>query len=707
MRAPRSLRFLIAGALALAAARLAAAETPTAAGHWEGAIQIPGTALEVRVDLATGEGSAWKGDIDIPAQNAKDLPLSAIQVEGSSVSFAIAGIPGAPTFKGTLAADGQSLGGDFSQGGQTFSFKLERKPEPAQTAARTLDGLPAFIQGVIKDWKIPGLAVAVVKDDQVVFCEGFGLRDVKQNLPVTRDTLFAIGSSSKAFTVMSLGLLVEDGKLEWDRPVRNSLPTFRLKDTVASERITPRDLVTHRSGLPRHDLVWYNSTLSRREIVDRLQYLEPNADFRERWQYQNLMFLTAGYLAGEMAGTSWEELVRTRIFGPLHMTNSNFSVQDSQKSADFALPYNEKDKALQEIPFRDITNMAPAGSINSSVVDMAQWVRLHLGRGKFGDKRIISEAAVGEMHKAQMVMTDPVQDTEITNRSYAMGWFVESYRGRVRVHHGGNIDGFSALVSLTPREGFGIVVLTNRDGNPAPEIVTRQVTDRLLGLEPVDWNARLLLRRDTAEKAGEKAAANADLDRKKGTRPVHPFEDYVGDYEHPAYGVIGVGRDGTAALKASFHAIPMRLEHWHYDTFRALPDDKALADEKLFAQFLTNAKGDVDRLSVLLEPNVPEIVFVKKPPARLSDPAFLKTLVGTFALADNPTVTVTFALKGDKALTATIPGQPQYELIPYQGSDFRLKGLTGYSVRFVVDAKGAVSEAFLIQPDGVYAAKRK
>lgn len=694
--------FLLVG---LASASGQPAQAPPVAGHWEGAIDLPGMELKVLVDLST-EGGAWRGAIDIPAQGVKARALSEIKVEGATVSFLLPGVPGNPTFKGSLSPEANAISGDFSQGGQTFPFKLERKEDPAGAAARALEGFPDFVRGAMKDWKVPGLAVVVVKDDKVVFAEGFGLRDVRNNLPVTRDTLFAIGSSSKAFTAMTLALLAEDGKLSWDTPVETYLPTFKLKDDTASRHMTPRDLVTHRSGLPRHDFVWYNSPLSRKEMFDRLQYLEPNEDFRAKWQYQNLMFLTAGYLAGEVAGTSWEDLVRTRIFEPLAMKSSNFSIEDSKKAADFALPYNEKSDVVQEIPFRNISAVGPAGSINSTASDMAQWVRLQVGKGTIGGVRVISEGGISEMHKPQVVVPIASQDAELTSSSYGLGWLVESYRGHVWVHHGGAIDGFRSQVAFVPREGVGVVVLSNMNGSALPDIVARNVVDRLLGLDPVDWSARLLKRREAARKAGDKAKGRADLDRKTGTRPAHSLDDYAGEYENPAYGAVAVARDGTAGLKATFHGIPMRLEHWHYETFRAAPDDPALAETKLFAFFQTNPQGDVDKLSLPLEALAPEIVFAKKPPARLSDAGFLKALAGAFAMADNPTLSVTFALKGG-VLTASIAGQPAYDLVPYQGVEFKVKGLTGFSVRFILDAQGKVSEALLIQPDGVYTLKRK
>ena len=391
--------------------------------------------------------------------------------------------------------------------------------------AQALDGFDAFVESALKDWKVPGVAVAILKDGGVVLAKGYGLRDVKRHLPVTPETLFAIGSATKAFTVMSPS--ASSSTTARSRGTRRSRRTCRPSSSRIHSRpirMTPKDLVTHRSGLPRHDLVWYNAPLSRKEIFDRLQYLEPNVDFRYKFQYQNLMFLTAGYLAGEVSGLEWEELVRRRIFHPLGMKSSNFSVEASRATADFALPYNEKDKAIQEIAFRNIDVVGPAGSINSNLNDMAQWVKLHLSDGKVLETRVISEAGLDEMHRPQMVMRDDGQDPEIVLGSYGLGWFIESYRGKRRVHHGGNIDGFSAMVTFLPDQDISVVALANKNGTPLPEILCRVAIDRLLGLEPIDWNARIKARADEGEKAADKAKGTLEVfDRKKGTRPSHPL----------------------------------------------------------------------------------------------------------------------------------------------------------------------------------------
>ncbi|MEN3335272.1 MAG: hypothetical protein V7641_4637 [Blastocatellia bacterium] len=484
--------------------KAAAAQDSKFLGHWEGAIQVPGTPLAISVDFTARSGGGLNATISIPAQGAKDLPLTNVSQTDSAIEFKIPGVPGDPSFKGTLAADGAKISGTFTQGGVNIPFTLERKASPAATAQEALKGFDEVVTEAMKKFDVPGMAIAIIKDKEVIYSKGFGYRDVEKQLPVTSDTLFAIGSSTKAFTTFVLGTLVDEGKIEWDKPVRNYIPWFKLYDTGASERLTPRDLVTHRSGLPRHDLVWYNNyDASRKWLVERLPYLEPSADLREKFQYNNLMFLTAGYLTEVVTGKTWEEAVRERILLPLGMTHTNFSVADSQKEADAALGYRLplKEKKLEKMPFRPITNMGPAGSINSSVNDMSHWVIAHLNGGKYGDKRIANAATVEDMHLAHMTTGATIGRPDVSPDDYGMGWFVNTYRGHRRVQHGGNIDGFSANVALFPQDGVGVVVLTNLNGTPLRDLIVNVIADRLMKIEPVDWIAQAAAVRAAGEAA--------------------------------------------------------------------------------------------------------------------------------------------------------------------------------------------------------------
>lgn len=574
----------------------------------------------------------------------------------------------------------------------------------ARTPARTaLEGFDAFVEQTLKDWTVPGAGVAVVKDGEVLLSRGYGLRDTTRKLEVTSQTIFAIGSSSKAFTTMTLALLVDDGKLDWDTPLRAYLPTFKLYDTFATERMTPRDLVTHRSGLPRHDLMWYTSPFSRQEIFDRLQYLQPSKDFRALWQYQNLMYMTAGYLVEQISGRTWEEFVIERIFQPLGMARSNLSVEVSKQATDIALPYKEKDDKAEEIPFCNIDAIGPAGSINSCADDMAQWLLLHLSDGMRGDRRIVSSGQIAQLHAPQMVIEQGVGLTtkykEAPLASYAMGWFVQPYRGHVMIHHGGNIDGFSAIAAFLPDEKIGVVVLTNGDGNPVANIVALNAFDRLLGLEQVPWNERY--KKDMAEikEAASRGKEESASSRVEGKGPSHELSDYVGEYEHPGYGVVSVAQDGDT-LTASFNNLHLAMPHYHYDVFEMNYDRFEI---RLKALFSTNVKGDIDAVAVPLEPTVPDIVFKRRPAAHLLDKETLSRFVGDYELMGMP---LRITLKGDSTLLASLPGQPDHELRPYKEMQFELTGLSGFSITFTADDSGAITGLTVTQPNGAFTAKR-
>ncbi len=676
-------------------------ELSTLAGHWEGTIDIPGMKLEVLIDFDQKEDGSWEGKISIPAQKAKDVLLSPIIVIDKDVAFEIEGIPGKPIFKGTISDDGMSLSGEFTQGDQTFPFSLSRAISPKIRAKNALAGFDQVIERGLKELNAPGVAMAVVKDDQVIYARGFGYRDLEKKIPMTPDTILAIGSASKAFTTFAMGILVDEGKLEWDKPVRNYIPWFRLYDPFASERLTPRDLVTHRSGLPRHDLTWYNNfEASREEFVRRLAHLKPTADLRERFQYNNLMFLTAGYLVEVLTDKKWEDAIRSHVFEPLGMRRTNFSVEDSQKDEDFAFPYREREGKIEQIPFRNITNIGPAGSINSSVNEMSHWLLVHLNGGKFEGNQIIGPQTVEDMHLAHMPTGETPAIPEVSPADYGLGWFVDSYRGHPRVHHGGNIDGFSALVSMLPQDGVGFVALVNKDGTPLPELLVRQATDLILDLEPKDWIGEAAERKAKGEEASKEAKQKKHTRRRSGTKPAHRLEEYTGDYNHPGYGDLKVFLQ-KRQLHFTYNGIITPLEHWHYETFNGeRADDPTFEDMRL--TFRTDVKGNVASLEAPFELTLDPVAFKKKPDAKLFDPEYLQQFVGKYQLVDQ---VITINLKGD-SLTALVPGGREIDLVPEIGDEFTLKQVKIISLKFKTDDKGQVIGLELYEPEGVYEAKR-
>lgn len=507
------------------------------------------------------------------------------------------------TFNKSTSLDAYSLQTAYLE---TSNFEntnnILESPTVDKNLEKKLNKLRGYVNSIMKDAKVPGLAMGIVKNGKVIFVEGFGYRNLEEKLPVTPKTLFAIGSSSKAFTALSIGMLVDENKLEWDKSVCDYLPSFQLKDKYITDNMTVRDLVTHRSGLPRHDFLWYGSYFTRKEIFDRLRYLDFSAGFREKFQYNNLMFMTAGYLVGYVTNSTWEEFVRERIFKPLSMTNSNFSVEVSKKSDDFSLPYSIKNKEVEEIPFRNIDAIGPAGSINSCVDDMLKWIQFHLNQGKVGETQLISKSEIRSMHSPYMHISSPVESNEQSHKNYGLGWYVWMYRGHKLVEHGGSIDGFYTSVSFMPFDSVGVFAVDN--GNSSITVYASMYAfDLLLGLEPIDGYARMKEDQEKTRKAEEKKKKEEHIE---GTKPSHQLNEYTGQYEHPAYGIVVIELEGDS-LSGKFNSFDFILKHWHYDVFKC---NFRNSDYKIL--FFSNENGDIDKLAIQLEPAVNDIVFSKK-----------------------------------------------------------------------------------------------
>lgn len=669
------------------------------AGHWKGSIDVFGQPLAIDVDFAR-EGESWRGDISIPAQRLVDGPLSIETLDVGDARFEIAGVPGAPRFEGKLDAEGK-LAGAFTQGGQKLTFVLERGRSRAELAREALAGFDEFVEASLEKWKVPGASVGIFAGGEIVMAKGFGLRDVEAKLPVTERTLFPIGSSTKAITAFVLSTLVAEGKLAWDEPVVKFAPRFALKDRARTDRMLVRDLLTHGSGYPRHDLVWSGSAATRDELVARLAFLEPVADLRAEWNYNNLMYVTAGWLAEQVTSKSWEDCVRERVFAPLAMRDSGFSTAVLETTADHARGYAEVKRKIAPKPYRETATVGPCGSIHSNVVEMLAWVRANLGDERASASGDFDVSA--ELHAPRMTIQGGSDRPDIGPTSYALGWFVEPYRGHQRLHHGGNIDGFSALVSFLPADGLGLVVLTNKDSTGVPELLMRHAIDRVLGLPPVEWSESALRMREVALAASDAAATKKDVARKSGTQPAHALVDYAGTYFDPGYGRLEVALEGEG-LALVFGGARTALEHWHFETWNAAPakgSDSLLAGTKLL--FVTNVRGDVEAVRIALEPRVADIVFAKEADARTKDPAYLAALSGEYDLAG---AVIRVDLSAGK-LRVTVPGQPTYTLVPKAYDEFELAEAPIFRVRFGRDADDAVSTLTFDQPNGVFEAKRR
>jgi hypothetical protein len=380
------------------------------------------------------------------------------------------------------------------------------------------------------------------------------------------------------------------------------------------------------------------------------------------------------------------------------MTRSNFSDADAQRDPDHALPYrwDVDTERIKEIPYRELGNMGPAGSINSSVNEMSRWLRVHLNRGKFGARQLIEPATLREIHTPQVSMLVVPDQPEVSPPSYAMGWVVDSYRGHYRIWHTGGIDGFSALVTMYPNDGIGIVALTNANGSSLHGLVRDHAIDRLLDLPRRDWSGEALAKRDLARKSAKEARTKRQATRKAGTNPSHSLDEYAGQYQNEGYGVLTIEKSGDG-LQATYNHIVTPLQHWHYDVFNGLKNEKDPVFEDMKYNFRTDVAGNVAAVEATLEPAVPPIVFRRKPEAKMSDPGFLRQFTGDYTMGGQK---VLLSLRGSQLVLAIGNQQPRV-LEPDIDGWFNLKGLSGYRARLLAD------RIEISQPGGLFTAMRE
>lgn len=474
--------------------------------------------------------------------------------------------------------------------------------------AAVLRELPHVVDEVMDDWNVPGAAVAVVRDGEVVFTGGFGLRDVGGGQQVTSNTVFAVASTTKAFTAAAMGMLVDEGVVKLDQPVRAYLPDFALRDQHATATTTVRDLLAHRTGYRRQDAVWYRSDASRDELIARLRLLQPIAGLRERFHYNNSMYMVAGRIVGRVTGGTWEQFVQRRIFDPLQMARSSFGTPPLE-APDVAMPYRvDTDGTLvPAVPYEGWA-IAPATGICSTANDMARWLQLMLGMGEIDGSRLIAPDTVREMFSPQMAISNlGMREMPIT--TYGLGWFVQTYRGRLMAWHTGTIDGYYAMVAVLPFDGLGVAILTNRTNHAMPEIVSRWLFDRFLGLLEINWNTIFELQEGVIDKARRGAVDARETIRKEGTSPKVPLSALAGRYRHPAFGDLEITVDGEQ-LTGTFHGMVGPLRHFHEDAFLFDLTPYELRDEFVI-RFLYGSKGDVLSIAASMENEMPPVVFLR------------------------------------------------------------------------------------------------
>jgi CubicO group peptidase (beta-lactamase class C family) len=450
---------------------------------------------------------------------------------------------------------------------------------PASGQKVSVKKIDQYIEKARKDWNVPGMAVAIVKDGEIILSKGYGVRELDKPEKVNENTQFAIASNTKAFVASALAKLVEEGKIDWKDKVRDYIPHFALYDEYTSTHATIEDLLCHRVGLGTFsgDVIWYKSEKPASEIIKQIQYVPQAYGFRDGYGYTNLMFITAGEVIKVVTGKPWDEYVKESFFQPLDMKNTVTSTNDLLPNN--ATPHKPTLKqGTIPIDWVNWDNMSSAGAIISSANDMAQWLMLNLNRGISQNDTLIPT----EQQNLLWTPHNSFKLSESAKRSipgrqfagYGLGWGVMDYFGHMIVSHGGGYDGMYSRVAMMPDEKIGVVVLTNTmEGIATP--LTYYIFNQFIEEDTRDWSGEYLekAKKDTHHKD---AVAERVAKRKEGTSTTHTLENYTGTYHDPLYGNITISKKGEQ-LRIDFEEAPLlsaTLNHWHYDTFEIKWDEE-------------------------------------------------------------------------------------------------------------------------------------
>jgi CubicO group peptidase (beta-lactamase class C family) len=576
--------------------------------------------------------------------------------------------------------------------------------DPGADIATKLAGFDEFMQKTLADWNAPGIGVGIVVGDKLVFAKGYGYRDYQKKLPITSNTMFPIASNTKLFTAVAAGFLVEEGKLTWDRPIRESVRSIEFYDNNLNNSVTLRDMLAHRTGITRHDSIWYKSDYSTKELFDRIKYLDPKEPPRQLFLYNNMMYAAAGYSIELQSGKTWPEYVREKILQPLGMKSTVYSIAEMLKQPDYGVPFTEKrdSNEIYKIPYyEDTDGLAAAGAIISNIEDMSHWLIALMNDGKYAGKQVLPSRVLKATLEPAISLRNSAGETrgwwEVLNPAYGMGRQTASYRGRLITYHGGDLPGFHSQVSFMPNERIGVIVFVI--GNhiaPLYNPISYNVYERLLGMSLTPWTERLLAIRKKNKAAGIEARSKAGAGRVSNTKPSHALEDYVGEYEHQAYGLLKIGlKDGQ--LQFGFHKMAFAMSHFHYDRFDTADDEE---EGKWSVNFSTNPQGDIDKATMSLDEA--EATFVRRPPT--IDAAVAARLAGTYETPSGGKFQV--MQKPGGGLYLVFPGAPEQKLIAYKPLKFRVQEFSDVLVEFV-EEQGQITAFKQIDPSGEYVSKRK
>lgn len=583
-----------------------------------------------------------------------------------------------------------------------FARTVAQKP----SVDAKLAGFDAYMAQILKDWNVPGIGVGIVVKDRLVFARGYGYRDYGKKLPYTPTTTQPIASNTKLFTAVAAGLLVDEGKLDWDKPIRTYVPSIQFFNDDLNRTVTIRDMLSHRTGITRHDLIWFKSDFTQKELFERLRYLEPSEPPRTTFLYNNMMYSGSGYSIELLSGKPWQTFVTERILQPLGMSSTTFTIADMLKTAEPGVPFTERrdNTELHSIPYySDAIGVAPAGAINSNIVDMSHWLIALMNGGMYEGKQVIPKSVIRQTLAPSIALPNTGLEVrgwgESLNSYYGMGRWTASYRGHFLAYHGGDLPGFHSQVSTMPYDSIGVIVLVIGDhAAPLYNIVSYNVYERLLGMSLTPWSERQNAIRLQGKEADKGARAKAGGGRIANTRPSHKLDDYTGEFEHPAYGVLTVGKADTN-LTFDFHKFRLPLYHFHYDRFDT-PDDEE--DGKWSVLFLTNPQGEIDRAEMSLDEAA--ISFTRRVPAALTSAATLRPYTGTYETPNGGKFDV--VLRPDNTLAIQYPNGTFQNLVPWQPGRFRTKEFADLIVEFVVE-NGHVVALKQSDPGGEYRFTRK
>ncbi len=547
-----------------------------------------------------------------------------------------------------------------------------------------LNSFDADIDKMLKDWNVPGCGVGIVYKGKLVFAKGYGYRNLEKKLPVTPNTLFQIASNTKLFTATAIGFLVEKGKLDWDKPIKKYVPQIQFYNDNLDANVTIRDMLSHRTGISRHDGIWFKSDFTRQELFDRVKYLEPSLPLRQGYLYNNLMYMASGQIVEILSGKTWEKYVEEKIFTPLNMTNSSYDSEVAAKTADFMAPYYEKRDTNILLPYPIYTQqqgIGPAGSIISNINDLSNWLIAQMNSGKFKDKQVIPNSIIKEtMQPASLTGSVPDKYFENLNSIYGMGRGSSAYKGHYRIGHTGAIGGIYSSISFMPADSIGIIVFSNGDhAGGIPTLISNIIYDKVLNLGETPWSERALQNYLKSKQTAKEARQKPDVDRVLDTKPSHALADYVGIYEDAAYGKMEIALKNNL-LHFTFNNTTLPLSHYHYDRFESA-DDEINGKETLV--FGLDAQGSVQQIKVSMDQK--EVAFTKMADAKLTDPSFLKTLEGQYELNGN---TMEIVLNNTELVIKTAP---PLHLEPYKNNIFKIHEFSDRTVEFVFDATSLVT----------------